>query len=127
MARLPDASPPKNYQFRNLDAAKRMRDTLALHQVALSKDELIAGRYVAIRLSDGGSDGVAYESRAAAVEHQKHNMSRCGYFRIPLERLNEHVCDSLLNYVRGVYDAGHREDPAHSLILPTQVEHLRLP
>lgn len=121
---LPEAAPPKNHRFRNLDAAKRMRDVLQLHLTVLSRAEILAGRFVAIRLSDGGSDGVAYESRAAAVEHQRHNASRCAYIQIPPGGFSTEACDTLLWYVRGVYDAGHREDPAHSLMIPMNIEDL---
>ena len=116
---------PTNHVFRDREAAKRMADTIALHQTVLSKDELIAGRYVAIRLSDGGSDGTAYDTRPEAVINQRHNASRCAYYRVPLERWNAETCDTLLWYVRGCYDSGFREDPAHSLIISNQVENMR--
>lgn len=119
---IPDA--PRTYRFRTEDAALRCRDTLLLHQTVLSFDEILAGRYVAIRLSDGGSDGVAYESRPDAIAHQKHNASRCVYLRVPLERLNAQACDVLLMYARACYDNGYRADPAHQLIIPSQMEHL---
>lgn len=115
---------PRAYRWRDRDAARRMADVIALHQTMLSVDELVAGRYVAIRLSDGGSDGTAYTSRAEAATYQKHNASRCGYYRIPIppDRLPAEVCDVLLWYVRGCYDAGSRQDPAHQIILPTRIE-----
>ncbi len=116
---------PQNYQPKNLDAAKRMADAIALHQTALSKDEILAKRFVAIRLADGGSDNTAYDSRAAAIESARNSPSRCAYFQIPLERWGVATCDSLLAYVRGVYDAGNREDPARQLIIPTRMENLR--
>lgn len=115
---------PDDYAWRTRDAAQRMADTLALHQTALGFDEILAGRYVAVRLSDGGSDGVAYDSRAAAIVHQKHNASRCAYFRVPLERMSVQACDVLLMYVRAAYDHGYRTDPAHDLVIPTRVEDL---
>jgi hypothetical protein len=109
-------------KLRAPDAARRMADVIALHQLALSKDELLAGRYVAIRLADGGSDGVAYDTRAAAIEAQSNAPSRCGYFQVPLERFSAATCDSLLWYVRGCYDSGFREDPSQQLIISNQVE-----
>jgi hypothetical protein len=116
--------PPPEYHWRNEDAAKRMADAIELHQRVLTKDELLAGRYIAVRLADGGSDGVAYESRSAAVEHNRNNPSRCGYFRIPFERWGPKTCDVLLWYVRSAYDNGVREDPAHALIIPLSTEDL---
>lgn len=120
------AGPPPTYRWRDYNAAHRMADVIALHQTVLSTDELVAGRYVAIRLSDGGSDNTAYTSRAEAATYQRHEASRCGYYRIPIppNRMSAHECDVLLWYVRGCYDAGSRQDPAHQLILPTRIEEL---
>lgn len=117
-------SPPADYRWRNMDAAKRMADTIALHQTVLSRDEILAGRFVAIRLADGGSDGVAYETRAEAITHQANSPSRCAYFRIPLDRWRPQTCDVLLWYVRCGYDSGVREDPAAALIIPSNREEL---
>ncbi len=109
-------------KLRQSDAAHRMADVIALHQLALTKDELIARRFVAIRLADGSSDGVAYETREAAMRAQTNSPSRCAYFQVPLERFSAATCDSLLWYVRGCYDSGFREDPAQQLIISNQVE-----
>jgi len=110
--------------MREPDAARRMADALAVHQMALTRDEILAGRYVAIRLADGGSDLTAYDSHAAAVRAHQNSPSRMLYFQIPLERLPPEECDVLLWYQRGVYDAGFRADPSHALILPTRNEDL---
>lgn len=115
---------PRGYQYRTEDAARRLAHTVALHQTTLSMDEILAGRYMAVRLADGGSDNTAYESRAAAIEHNRNNASRCIYLRIPAERWSPQTCDTLLWYGRKVYDAGHREDPAHQLVIPERLEQL---
>ncbi len=116
--------PPRAYRWKtSYEAAKRMADTIALHQMVLSRDELIAKRFVAIRLSDGGSDGVVYETRQDAIRHQLHE-TLCGYFQIPLERWSEETCDSLLWYVRTRYDAGYRAAPDRQLIIPRRIEEL---
>lgn len=114
--------PPASYRWRNEDAAKRLHDTIRLHLVALSRDELLAGRYIAVRLADGGSDGVAYDTRADAVNAQRNSPSRCAYFRIPLGGWSVKTCDVMLWYVRAAYDNGHRADPAHALVIPQQME-----
>lgn len=114
---------PPGHPMRNLDAAKRMRDWIALHQAALGRDEILRHRFVAIRLSDGGSDGQVYDSRTAAMDHQL-NPEWCGYFQIPLERWSEQVCDVLLYYVRRRYDAGDRPEGKHHLIIPNRLEDL---
>lgn len=115
---------PRRLTLRAPDAAKRMADTLALHQTALTRDEILAKRYVAIRLADGGSDGIAYGTREAAILHNVNNPSRCAYFQVPLERWGPATCDTLLWYVRGCYDSGFREDPAHQLVIPQGIEDL---
>lgn len=108
--------------IRNLDSAKRFADTVALHQMVLSRDEILARRFLAVRLSDGGTDGVVYETRADAIKAQTNTPSRCFYFQIPFERLNVETCDSILWYARAVYDSGAREDPAHQLSISNKVE-----
>lgn|SRR5690349_18068214 len=117
--------PIENAVLRAPEAARRMADTIALHQVVLGKDALIAGRYAAIRLADGGSDGVAYDSRAEAITYQRHNASRCLYVRIPLERWSPATCDTLLWYTRGCYDSGYRQDPNAQLVVSNMLENLR--
>ena len=100
------------------DAAARFRDTMHLHQQALPRDQLLARRaWVAIRLSDGGSDNTTYESRTEAIKHQIFS-TQCGYLPVPLERIDLYTADSLLWYWEKMYDAGHRPKEDNILILP---------
>lgn len=116
---------PRDYRWRTSEsAAKRMADTVALHQTVLEPAEIVAGRWIAVRLGDGGSDGIAYDSHEAAVRASTNDPSRHAYFKLPLERISPEVCDVLLWYVRTVYDAGWREDPAYQLKIPTRVEEI---
>jgi hypothetical protein len=104
-------------------SARRMAETFALHQLALAKDELLLKKaWVAIRLTDGGSDNTVYETRADAVRSTMNAPTRHLYFPVPLERMNAQTCDVLLWYVRKCYDAGSREDPRTALMLPTRIE-----
>ena len=114
---------PRTGEHRNFDAAKRMSDMIALHQTVLTTEEIIAKRFVAVALSDGSSDGTAYETRHDALRHQKGHPALYAYIQIPLERWNTFECDTLLWYVRGVYDAGYRPrlDEAE-LIIPRNIE-----
>lgn len=118
-----------NYAWKtSYDDAMRLWSKLRMHQLALSKDELLSRRYMAFRLADGESDGVAYDTREDAIRHQPGDQSRYGYLQIPLERLSNRACDSLLWYMRRCYDAGYRPAGAHEggeLILPMREEHLR--
>lgn len=107
------------------DAAKRMSDALLLHQTVLSRDELLRGRYIAIALADGATDGTAYDTRADAIAAQKSDANRFIYMRIPMERLGPRTCDPLLFYGRRKYDAGYRPAGLHSrseLYIPSRTE-----
>jgi len=113
------------------DAAKRFQEALWVHQFAQGLEALVAGRYMAVSLTDGSSDGVAYESRDEAVNKQTSNGdgNRVLYFRIPLERLTIRHVDSLLWYARGTYTAGYRPVGVHersggALHIPSTVEDL---
>lgn len=119
-------------KFHDYDAARRFQEHLWLHQTALTTDEVLAGRYMAVSLTDGTTDRTAYESRNDAVNKQSSNPdgNRVLYLRIPLERLGVRECDSLLWYARGTYDAGYRPVGVHersqgALHIPTTREHLR--
>lgn len=60
------------------DAAKRISDAYNLHVTCGAR----LGQVFAFALADGCSDGVLYDSRADAVNHQRHNEARRGYARI---------------------------------------------
>jgi hypothetical protein len=106
------------------ETARRMAEAVLLHQQVLSQEEILRGRFLAVRLGDGGTDGTVYETRDAAVTASRNSPSRHCYFQIPLEGITAEECDLALWYTRRVYDSGHREDPAHQLILPTRREAL---
>ena len=109
---------PVKKTLRRPDEAKRMRDVFGLHQVALSRDVLVSRRcWVAIRLSDGGSDNTIYDTREDAIDHQLFP-TQCGYMPVPLERLDEFHCDSLLWYWEKMYDAGHKPLHNRPIIVP---------
>lgn len=101
------------------DAARRAADQINLHVSALGHEAF--RKYVAIRLSDGGSDGTLYDTRADAIRHQLHEQ-QCAYFRIPPfgEMAKPVECESFLTLHRSLYDAGRRlADPdAPEIIRP---------
>jgi hypothetical protein len=114
---------PRTGEHRNLDAAQRLADTIALHQTVLTREEIIAKRFIAVALSDGRTDGQTYDTRQDAMRHQRGHPALYAYIQVPLERWNTFSCDTLLWYVRGVYDAGYRPrlDEAE-LIIPRTIE-----
>lgn len=92
------------------DAAKRVADAHNLHLLAGSayKPNPHVGRVIAVALADGRSDGVLYDSQAAAVRHQRHNEVWFAYLRITNGGMT--VCDaeSFLRTHRLFYEAGWR-------------------
>jgi hypothetical protein len=103
------------------DDAKRCYASINVHHLALSKDEIIAGVYVAVRLSDGGSDNTPYASRPDAIRHQSGNQNHYAYIKLTLDRPSVKACDRILWWMRKAYDNGYRPAGAHegaSLIVP---------
>lgn len=82
------------------DAARRSSDAVRAHIA-----EGQAGRWVALRLSDGGSDGIAYDTRQNAIRHQLHE-TQCAYVKVPMDDLSPRAAAALLRTHRAVYDAG---------------------
>jgi hypothetical protein len=66
-----------------------------------------AGYWIAIRLSDGGTDGVLYWARDSAVKHQL-TESQCAYIQIPPDSMPPEEADTFLQFHRKCYDAGFR-------------------
>lgn len=86
------------------DPAKRMSDILTLHTLADRAGN--RGRWVAIRLSDGGSDGVVYDNVSDAAWAQLH-YRQCAYVMLRDAVPGPKECDVVLAYHRRVYDAGN--------------------
>lgn len=109
------------------DAAKRASDIV---NSALTFIQGAAGRYLAIRLSDGGWDGTVYDTKRDAVRHQLDEFL-CAYVRIPPPGTSPQQMQAYLDYCRALYDAGFRlPDPddrngGRDMVLPLQREDLR--
>lgn len=100
------------------DSARRAADEINLHISALGEES--HGKWVAIRLSDGSSDKVLYDSEASARGHQPHP-SFCAYFAIPpfAQFITPAEAEARLTYFRSLADAGYRyESGAPSPIAP---------
>lgn len=95
--------PPGPLGFVPSDAAKRMSEILTTHYLV---DRGNVGRYAAIRLSDGGSDGIVYDDVARAAWEQLH-YRQCAYIRISPGGFGPRECDVILAYHRKVYDLGN--------------------
>lgn len=105
------------------DRARRMSDTIRGHIA-----EGHSGFWCAVRMSDGGSDGIVYDSRVAAINHQLRE-DQCCYVKIPPDDMPPAACAAFLRINRGLYAAGHRlidpEAPNRELMMPTRLEDLR--
>lgn len=108
------------------DAARRCSDTITTH--LLADPDHARGCWVAIRLSDGGSDGVLYDRRRHAVLRQLHE-SQCAYIRIPWGGMTAVEAQAYLDFCRAAYDAGMRmTDPdGPELVMPSRAEAFRAP
>lgn len=106
------------------DAAHRAADIINTHLMADPAGNV--GRWVAIRLSDGGSDSTTYATRPDAIRHQLHE-SQCTYVIIPPTGATAKSMEVVIKYARMVYDAGHRmPDPdSWAPTMPNSIEKLR--
>lgn len=91
-----------------IDPARRAADIVNGHLAAHPFEE-IRTKWVAIRLADGGSDGVLYDSKRDAVRHQVDEF-RCAYvaLRSLLGGATAREMHRFLDYCRKAYDAGYR-------------------
>jgi hypothetical protein len=114
------------------DAAKRAYDVVREIVGNLSYEERTAYPYVALKLSDGSSDGKNYDTKREAVAAQFHEQL-CAYFSFRLAPngfATPRDAAIFLAYHRAAYDAGARlPDPdaphgGRDLIMPTTPEHL---
>lgn len=109
------------------DRSRHACDAVNLHFAAAGKDAI--GRWIAIRLSDGKTDGVLYDTRADAIRHQFHELW-CAYHAILPTGANPGDMEKFLLYTEALYSRGMRpaqnRDPAPALIMPSRREDLRL-
>ncbi len=85
------------------------------------------GFWVAIRLSDGGSDGICYPTKRDAIRHQLHE-NQCMYLRVPRDDCNPREMTRLMEIHRDLYSKGLRladpDDPGREVIAPWKLEDL---
>jgi hypothetical protein len=105
------------------DEAKRAAEQVNLHLVA--DRERAIHSWVAIRLSDGGSDGTLYDKRGDAVRHQLHE-TQCMYIKIPPDGIfTPKIAQRFLEIHRQVYQHGNRMagvDDERELVIPMRIE-----
>lgn len=116
--RTPGVPPPIPRLYS--DAARRCSDVV--NQAVVDGHR---GKWLAVRLSDGGTDGVAYDRRSDAVRFQLHE-TLCCYVQVPLGGMQPHEAEAFISFHRKVYDAGHRlQDPdGPAPVMPARMEDL---
>jgi hypothetical protein len=111
---------------RGTERARRACDVVNTHFAAVGTDAI--HKWVALRLSDGGSDGVLYDRQDEAIRHQLHEFW-CAYLLIPPSGVNPTDMETFLAYVGRLYDAGMRpmqnHDARPGLLLPGLITPMR--
>ena len=95
------------------DAAVRMAE-----EITTAYLNGYVGGWIAVRLSDGGTDGHAYANKADAIKYQL-NEFQCCYVKVPLAGMTPKMALTYLKIHRQLYDAGLRlADPTRGVIIP---------
>lgn len=98
------------------DRTRRAFDVMQLHYEAAGAD--CAGWWVAIRMSDGGSDGQLYGTKQTATRFQLHE-NQCAYICLPpLGEMKIGEIDDFLRVNQMIYDQGGRLSDADTHIVP---------
>ena len=97
----------------NADAGRHCADAVNL---ALLLGGL--GKWIAVRLSDGKTDGKIYDTKPDAIRHQLHEF-QCAYVKVPPGGMDIEHGARYLEVNRKLYDKGLRiADPEREAILP---------
>lgn len=98
------------------DYAKKCSDQVNMHVLGMGNSAV--DKWVAIRLSDGGSDGKLYDKKADAVRHQLHE-TQCCYVCVPPTGMSPRQAKNFMDFNRMLYDQGMRlQDPDREVIQP---------
>lgn len=86
------------------DAAKRCRDTYALHRIADPYGSL--GKWFAVKLDDGTGDNVLYDSKFDAVRNQHHNERWYAFIQVTMAQMTVCSAEGYLAVLRRMVKAG---------------------
>ena len=89
------------------DAAKRFYEVYNLHYVARGPMEC-HGRWLAIALADGSSDGVLYDTKQECIRHQHHNEQWYAFVKMIPSMMKLCEAEVMITTYRKMYDAGMR-------------------
>lgn len=102
------------------DRARRCSDAVTL--ALLGQGRGVVGRWLAVRLSDGGTDGNVYDRKSDAARHQLHPQ-QCAYVCIPLGGMTQRQAHTYLRFIEGLYAAGcDLADPDQHVHMPARRE-----
>lgn len=93
------------------DAANRCADAVTLAAIGGA-----AGMWVAVALADGRSDGNVYDTRDAAIRHQRWP-EHCTFIQVPPAAMSPFEAEAVLDYWRKLHAANVRDDQP-GLLLP---------
>lgn len=85
------------------DRARHCADSVNLHLQAIGFE--CVGKWVAVKLADGKSDGNLYDTREDAKRLQP-NEKFCAYINIPPDGMTPPQAEKFLTYVEKLYAAG---------------------
>jgi hypothetical protein len=85
-----------------LDIGKRASDVITLHVIGGN-----IGKWVALRLEDGSSDGIPYDTRRDAIRHQLHEQLCC-YVKVPPDGMPSSDALRFILMNRALYAKGFR-------------------
>jgi hypothetical protein len=126
-------TPCKYHPFGHSDVAKRAADNINVHVAAMTTGGVgwdAIGKWVALRLSDGGSDQTLYDTKSDAVRHQSDEFL-CVYVRLRKAWYDACEMEIFMEVNRRAYDAGFRlADPdarsgGRQILLSDRVEERR--
>jgi hypothetical protein len=89
-------------ESQTLDIGKRAHDVITLHVHGGN-----VGKWVALRLADGSSDGIPYDTRRDAIRHQIHEQLCC-YVKVPPDGMPAADALRFILLNRALYAAGFR-------------------
>ena len=96
----------KQKAFNHSDAAKRVSDNYNLHRVAAPYDSI--GKWLAVALSDGHSDGVLYDTKRECILHQHHDEMWYAYICVNPTSMTPCDAEIFLKVHRMMYEKGIR-------------------
>lgn len=104
----------------SVDRARRCSEAVTL--ALLGQGRGVVGKWLAVRLSDGRTDGNIYDRKADAIRFQLHEQ-QCAYICVPFDGMTVRQADTYLKFTEGLYKAGHRlADPESHVQMPTRRE-----